>query len=318
MAIILSDIEVRDLVTMEEMVATIENMQREFGHGRTTNLSRRKIISNQGMLAVMGGALFYDNVMGVKTYTVFQGKYSFQVSLYDTNTGELLCYTQANRLGQLRTGATTAVTAKFLSNQGNPPTVGIIGSGTQSFTQIQGLQNCISPKEVLVYSKTPENRAALASRLETDLNISSRPVSTSAELVKNSDIIVCIAATMEPIVEGEHIREGSTIIAAGPTSWRARELDDLTIQRCDRFVVDSIEQFNIESGDLSEASDRGDLQISQLIELRHIVAGNMIGREKDSDIILAKVMGTGVADVAAAKLAYDKAIAQKVGTHLNW
>ena len=50
----------------------------------------------------MGGGLFHDGVLGVKTYTVVRGQYSFQVSLYDADSGELLCYTQANRLGQLR------------------------------------------------------------------------------------------------------------------------------------------------------------------------------------------------------------------------
>ena len=59
------------------------------------------------MLSVMGGGLFYQGVLGVKTYTVVKGTYSFQVSLYDADTGQLLCYIQANRLGQLRTGATT-------------------------------------------------------------------------------------------------------------------------------------------------------------------------------------------------------------------
>ena len=109
MALILSDTEIRPLVCMEEMIPVIELLQKKFGEGLVTNLPRRKMIGPEGMLAVMGGALFYDNVMGVKTYSVFKGKYSFQVSLYDSNTGELLCYTQANRLGQLRTGATTAV-----------------------------------------------------------------------------------------------------------------------------------------------------------------------------------------------------------------
>tara|TARA_B100001142_G_C14220937_1_gene611496 strand:+ start:188 stop:1144 length:957 start_codon:yes stop_codon:yes gene_type:complete len=318
LAIILSDQEVRTLVNPEDMLTSIESMQKQFGKGNAGNLPRRKIISDRGMLAVMGGALFYDDVMGVKTYTVFNGKYSFQVSLYDTNTGELLCYTQANRLGQLRTGATTAIAAKYLANPQKTPTIGIIGSGNQSFTQIEALSLVTTPKEVLVYSKTPENRTRLASTVDADLGISSKAVSTAEELVSSSDIIVCIAATMTPIIKGESIQPGSTIIAAGPTSWRARELDDLTIQRCDKFVVDSIEQVNIESGDLSEAQDRGSLQVSQLIELRHIVAGNIQGRESSSEVVLAKVMGTGVADVAAAKLAYDKALEGNVGTNLNW
>ncbi len=318
MAIILNDNEVRTLVDMQGMLTTIEEMQKQFGLGNSTNLGRRKIIGSKGMLAVMGGALFYDNVMGVKTYTVFQGKYSFQVSLYDTTTGELLCYTQANRLGQLRTGATTALATKYLSRENSMPTVGIIGSGNQAFTQIEAISLIQTPKEVIVYSKTPSNREAFSKTITSELNIPSKSVSSAEELVSSSDVIVCVAATMEPVVEGKYLNAGATVIAAGPTSWRARELDDEVIKRADKYVVDSLEQVNIESGDLSEAQDRGDLQMSQLVELRHIVAGTVPGRESTSDIILAKMMGTGVADVAAAKLAYDQAIKQNVGTKLNW
>ena len=154
--------------------------------------------------------------------------------------------------------------------------------------------------------------------MSTDLGILSTAVNTADELVANSDIIICVAATMEPVVSGRHLKAGTTLIAAGPTSWRARELDDEVIIRADKFVVDSIEQINIESGDLSEAQDRGHLQMSEVVELRNIVAGTVPGRDSEQDIILAKIMGTGVADVAAAKLAYDKALEQSVGTLLNW
>ena len=102
MALFLRDDEVTQCVSMEEMLETIETMQRRFGEGEAFNLARRKIIAPGGLLAVMGGALLYDGVLGVKTYTVVKGKYSFHISLYDADTGGLLCYTQANRLGQLR------------------------------------------------------------------------------------------------------------------------------------------------------------------------------------------------------------------------
>ena len=105
MALFLKDDDILQSVSMDEMLDAIENMQSNYGKGEAYNLPRRKIIAQGGLLSVMGGGLYYDRVMGVKTYTVVKGKYSFQVSLYDTETGELLCYTQANRLGQLRTGA---------------------------------------------------------------------------------------------------------------------------------------------------------------------------------------------------------------------
>ena len=69
MALFLRDEEVRQTVSMEDMLEAIETMQRHFGHGEAYNLARRKVIAKGGMLAVMGGGLFYQGVLGVKTYT---------------------------------------------------------------------------------------------------------------------------------------------------------------------------------------------------------------------------------------------------------
>ena len=83
MAIFLRDSEVSESLTMNQMIEKIESMQSHYGEGEASNLPRRKIIASGGMLAVMGGGLFYEGVLGVKTYTVVKGQYSFQVSLYD-------------------------------------------------------------------------------------------------------------------------------------------------------------------------------------------------------------------------------------------
>jgi ornithine cyclodeaminase/alanine dehydrogenase-like protein (mu-crystallin family) len=60
------------------------------------------------------------------------------------------------------------------------------------------------------------------------------------------------------------------------------------------------------------------LNWGQLFELRHAVCGAVSGRDNDSQIVYAKLMGTGVADVAAAKLAYDCAKEQGLGTEMDW
>ena len=60
------------------------------------------------------------------------------------------------------------------------------------------------------------------------------------------------------------------------------------------------------------------LQWSRLEELRHVVAGKASGRSNRDEIIYAKLQGTGVADVAAAKLAYDNARKRGAGTELDF
>ena len=119
-------------------------------------------------------------------------------------------------------------------------------------------------------------------------------------------------------MNGEWLATGATLVGAGPTTWRIREVDDATLVRADKIFVDSAEQVRDEAGDMASAVDRGLLQWSQLLELRHAVAGTLTGRDNHSQIVYAKMMGTGVADVAAAKLAYDKATEMGLGTEMEW
>jgi len=317
MALFLKDEDVAQCVTMDAMLEAIESMQRQYGDGQAHNMTRRKIIADSGMLSVMGGGLFHQGLLGVKTYTVVKGAYSFQVSLYDANTGELLLYTQANRLGQLRTGATTGVAVKHLANP-EDATVGIIGTGGQAPTQLEALSKVRGIKKIKAYSRTQERREEFARRMTDTMGVKVSAATSNEDAVRDCDIVLCIAATMDPVVEADWLKDGSTLIGAGPTTWRAREVDEAVITRAGKLIVDSTEQAAIEAGDLCSAVDKGIIQWSKVHELRHVVSGAVTGRDSNDQIVYAKIMGTGVADVAAAKLAYDSAKAAGLGTEMDW
>ncbi len=317
MTLFLKDEDVAECVTMDAMLEAIESMQRHYGNGQAHNMTRRKIIAESGMLSVMGGGLFHQGLLGVKTYTVVKGAYSFQVSLYDANTGELLCYTQANRLGQLRTGATTGVAVKHLANPGDL-TVGVIGTGGQAPTQLEAVSKVRRIKSVKAFSRTQDRREEFARRMTGAMGVEVSAVATNEEAVRDCDVVLCIAATMEPVVQGAWLKDGSTVIGAGPTTWRAREVDEATITRAGKLIVDSMDQAALEAGDLCSAVDKGILQWSRVHELRHVVSGAVTGRDNKDQVVYAKIMGTGVADVAAAKLAYDSAKAKGLGLEMDW
>ena len=317
MTLFLKDEDVAQCVSMDAMLEAIESMQRQYGGGQAHNMTRRKIIAESGMLSVMGGGLFHQGLLGVKTYTVVKGAYSFQVSLYDANTGELLLYTQANRLGQLRTGATTGVAVKHLANPGDA-TVGIIGTGGQAATQLAAVSKVRGIKKIKAFSRTQDRREEFARRMTDTMGVEVFAAASNEDAVRDCDVVLCIAATMEPVVEGAWLKDGSTVIGAGPTTWRAREVDEDTLKRAGKLIVDSTEQAAIEAGDLCSAVDKGIIQWSKVHELRHVVSGAVTGRDDQGQVVYAKIMGTGVADVAAAKLAYDSAKAHGLGTEMDW
>ena len=317
MTLFLKDEDVAQCVSMDAMLEAIESMQRQYGDGQAHNMTRRKIIAESGMLSVMGGGLFHQGLLGVKTYTVVKGAYSFQVSLYDANTGELLLYTQANRLGQLRTGATTGVAVKHLANPGDA-TVGIIGTGGQAATQLAAVSKVRGIKKIKAFSRNQDRREEFARRMTDTMGVEVFAAASNEDAVRDCDVVLCIAATMEPVVEGAWLKDGSTVIGAGPTTWRAREVDEDTLKRAGKLIVDSTEQAATEAGDLCSAVDKGIIQWSKVHELRHVVSGAVTGRDDQGQVVYAKIMGTGVADVAAAKLAYDSAKAQGLGMEMDW
>ena len=317
MTLFLKDEDVAQCVDMDSMLGAIESMHHQYGDGQAHNMTRRKIIADSGMLSVMGGGLFHQGLLGVKTYTVVKGAYSFQVSLYDADTGALLCYTQANRLGQLRTGATTGVAVKHLANPGDA-TVGIIGTGGQAPTQLEAVSKVRGIKNVKAFSRTQERREEFARRMTDAMGVEVSAAASNEDAVRDCDIVLCIAATMEPVVEGAWLKDGSTLIGAGPTTWRAHEVDEATITRAGKLIVDSTEQAGIEAGDLCSAVDKGIIQWSKVHELRHVISGAVKGRDSQDQVVYAKIMGTGVADVAAAKLAYDSAKAKGLGMEMDW
>ena len=317
MARFLTDAQVAECVDLDDVLPAIEEMAARYGAGEAVNLTRRRLFNPAGYLGVMGGALLFDGVVGVKTFTHTQNGYSFQVSLYDASTGGLLLYTQANRLGQLRTGATTGVAIKHLSNP-DAATMGIVGTGNQAGDQIRAATKVRAIREVHAYSRNQSNRQAFADRMTQELGIPVIAADSNEEAVTSRDIVVAIAAAQTPVIMGDWLGPGSTIIGAGPTMPRFHEVDAATLARSDRLFVDSVEQAPLECGDISTAIEQGLIQWSRINELRHALAGAIPGRAASDEIVYCKLMGTGLADVAAAKVVWDKAEERNIGTVMDW
>ena len=317
MARFLRDDDVDRCAQLGDMLPVIERMFAQYGQSRAVNLTRRKTVTPHGYLAVMGGALAYDGVMGVKTFTHTHSGYSFQVSLYDIDSGRLLLYTQANRLGQLRTGATTGVAVKHLA-VGGALRVGIIGTGNQAADQLRAISSVREVREIVAYSRNPENRRNFAERMSTELEIPIIAGDANRDAVESCDVVVGIASAETPVVLGEWVSSGTTVIGAGPTSPRHREVDDKLLAIADRRFVDSLEQAPLECGDIAGAVDQGIVHWNQFHELRHVVGGTIAGRGGDNEVVYCKLMGTGVADVAAARLILERAEQLGLGVEMDF
>src|SRR5688500_2071601 len=117
---------------------------------------RRRLRLPEGSLADMAAA---DNGLGMsggKLYAATSQDVTFVVCLFDSETSELVAVIEADRLGQLRTGAASGVAARHLARSG-ARTLGVIGCGHQAETQVACVRAAVpSIEHVVAYCRTPE------------------------------------------------------------------------------------------------------------------------------------------------------------------
>ena len=94
---------------------------------------------------------------------------------------------------------------------------------------------------------------------------------------------------------------------------KARELDNVVLERAVFVCCDSIEQAKIESGDLVEPVDRGVLDWLEVHELHEVVAGEVPGAALRTTSSLFKSNGLAAWDVAIGARAIELANKRKVG-----
>jgi ornithine cyclodeaminase/alanine dehydrogenase len=271
--------------------------------------------ANNAILMTMSGAIASLGVFGLKAYTVARGKARFHVSLYDTATGTLLALIEADKLGQMRTGAASGIATKYLARP-DAKTVGIYGTGWQAQSQLAAVCAVRNIESVKVYSRSDEKRKTFSAAMSKALGLANLMPVAEPEAAAETDIIITITSSREPILKGAWLQSGTHINAAGGNSILRSETDDEVIKRANFIAVDSKDQARIEAGEFIFPIEKGLLTWEHVQEVCHVVAGNLSGRKDTSDITLFKSLGLAIEDVAAAALLYRKAQEQNVGRHL--
>jgi alanine dehydrogenase len=313
MALFLTEQHVEQLLTMPMAIEAVEEAFRQLGSGQAENLPRRRLHSAKGMLHIMAASLPAAGYLGYKAYTVFPGRVRFRVSLYSSENGELLALFEANRLGQMRTGAASGVATRWMARV-DTKVVGVIGTGWQARTQLEAVCQVRPVNQVVAYSRSPEKLEQFCREAQALLEISCIPAKWPEEVAEASDILITITTSSSPVFRGERLKPGTHINAAGSNFLIKRELDETCIRRCRSIVVDSKEQAKLECGEFLGPLEKGRLTWDQIRELSEVVTARALPRTDPKDITLFKSLGVALEDVAVAAKVYQLALKQKVGT----
>jgi ornithine cyclodeaminase/alanine dehydrogenase-like protein (mu-crystallin family) len=316
MALWLREAEVGALLSIDDVLAAVEQGFRFLGEGSATNHPRGRSVVPGGALNVMHAAVPPLGIMGLKSYATTRGGARFLAILYSLHDGEALMITEADRLGQMRTGAASGVATKYLA-RANAGAVGIIGAGWQARSQLQAVARVRPVALVKVFSRSEERRETFAAEMIQDLGVEVVAVDDARDALADVDIAITITTAREPVLRGEWLRPGVHINAAGANTASRRELDGEAVRRSQVIAVDALDQARIECGDLLAPAAAGEPVWERVVELGAIVAGKAAGRTRDDQISLFESQGIALEDVVTMELLYRRARASGAGQEIE-
>src|SRR5205085_3475445 len=172
--------------------------------------------------------------------------------------------------------AASGVAAKYLARPG-AATLGVIGCGWQARSQVACIREAVPGLDrVVAYCRTAERLAEFCA--ETGAEAGESPRDAAA-----CDVVVTVTTAKDPVLRGEWLRPGALVCAVGANEPRARELDNVVLERAAFVCCDSLEQARLESGDLIEPVEAGVLDWLEVHELQEVVGGELEGRQSDDD-----------------------------------
>jgi len=314
LVLLVREFEVDELVSFDDVIRAVEDGFKLLGSGNAVNLPRRRAIVSGAVLHVLQGMVLGDyRVAGLKTYLSTRHGTRFVVVLFSLDSGELLAVVEADRLGQLRTGAASAVATKYMARR-DSSVLGIVGSGVQARAQFEALSRVLNLKLVKVFSRSREHAERFA-RYIGSRGFDTVVASDYEEVCRGVDVLVTATNSKDPFIRSSYIAPGMHINAIG-SNWANRaELAPDAVSMADVIAVDDVAQAREEAGDLIMA---GDVVWSRVVPLADVVVGRVRGRSSDGSITVFKSLGIAVEDLVLAKLIYDRAVREGRGVEVEF
>jgi alanine dehydrogenase len=340
--------ELKGIIPYTEAIAVVETAFREWGRNPVLNNPRQRTHTPDGVrVSIHHGAAPFLGMTGYMSHcellkqfpehqkSVFHGHPV--TILYDASTAKLRGILVGNPTSkelpishaatELRTAATSAVGTHALARK-DSKALGLFGAGNQARAHLVALSTLYQFQKVKVYTRTRENREALARDMVQNFALPVEAVDEPRMAAKDVDIILTATNASVPVLDGKWLDEGVHItsivssniglVKGGFLRKKRRELDDETIGRSDLIVVCSKSQaIQDEQGDLFDPVQAGVVSWDNIGELGSLLNGEFPGRTSDRQITLFKNnAGQGIADVALGALAFKKIMEKGAGQEL--
>lgn len=293
----------------DEILDAVEQGLIAAGRGETVIEPRVHLKANNGVdghFNVLRGYVKPLGYVGVKVVSDYVDNYKRGlpsemglVNLFCPETGTPKAVIDAAGITDMRTGAVTALGAKYLSPE-NPKILGHIGARGTAYWNVRLLDHLFDFDEIRVHSRRAESRDAFADRLSEELNKKVIATEDWRSCLEGADIQVEASRLMEPqpLFKTEWLRKGSLVIPYGTMSALPLDFTD----NVDKLVMDDVGQMSagpfgalrphINAGKVTEQSFSA--------EIGQIASGAKPGRQSTDEIILFWHRGLATSDIALA------------------
>jgi alanine dehydrogenase len=237
------------------------------------------------------------------------------LTLYHAETGIPFAILDATFLTWMRTGAVTAIGARYLARP-DSSVLGHIGARGTARNNLRYLAGLFDFAEIRVTSRRAESRERFAAEMSAELGRAVTAVDTAAEAIDGAQIIVDASRLTEPavLVPTAAVEAGALVVPYGAVMSTEADLP----RTADKFVVDDWQQAaRGEFGQYTEVIRAGELGREHLYaEIGEIVTGRKPGRERSDETIVFWHRGFAISDVMLGHLIYERAVAAGLGTTL--
>lgn len=332
MAILVTDRDVQQLLTMTDAIEVAELALRELHEGNAENRPRHQFYADSQqpdavfMMRHFQGAIPKLGVMGLRITTdvIGTGVHKPELRsfgsflLFDLNTAGLLAVFHDHELQRMRVGAETGVAARHLA-RADARTVGLLGAGYQAETQLAAVCTVRTIDQVWVYSPTPSRRQEFAQRMGAQLGVPIAPVESARQGVENADLVLASTNASAPVLDGNWLKPGChvTSIVNSDRKIPRRELDNRTFERAALVGLGSIEQSKQDhAADIFEALEAKSLSWDRVCEIGEVIVGKHPGRSDQRQITVYKNNGLAIEFAALAWKVHQLACQRGVGEEI--
>jgi alanine dehydrogenase len=323
--LLLARADVAALLSLDECIAAVETVFRRYGEG---TVALPKVLG----MAVAGGGFHIKAAKLDQSVPYFAAKLNGNFSgnqqqfampniqglilLCDARNGYPLAVMDSIEVTILRTGAATAVAAKYLARPDSSVAT-IWGCGQQGRVQLRALNRVFPLQHVYAFDINETEALRFAGECSRDLEINVEAVREPATAVRKSDVCVTCTPAKKHFLDKDWVAPGTFVAAVGADNEEKQELDPRLLAT-NKVVVDILEQC-AEIGDLHHAIAQGLMSSGDVhAELGEVVAGRRHGRSSEEEITIFDSTGTALQDVAAAALVYERAVKSGHGARFHF